>query len=80
MVAYGNDLRLACGAIKEFEINKIEVKHMYALPEYWDQGLATKVLKELEEWAAELDYDHTVLETGKRQQEAMVLYKKTAIL
>lgn len=35
-----------------------------------------KILSELEKWAAESGYSSTVLETGKRQPEAINLYKK----
>jgi putative acetyltransferase len=34
------------------------------------------VLSELESWAAELGYPKCVLETGKRQPEAIALYEK----
>lgn len=78
VVVYSNDLPVACGAIKEFESNKTEIKRMYTLPEFRGQGLATFVLNALEEWAEELGYDFTVLETGKRQPEAIALYTKNS--
>ena len=34
------------------------------------------ILKELEKWAAELNYTKCVLETGKKQPEAITLYLK----
>ena len=76
VVVYKNDLPVACGAIKEFESKKTEIKRMYTLPEFRGQGLATYVLNTLELWAEELGYDYTVLETGKRQPEAIALYTK----
>ena len=39
-------------------------------------GMASKVLKELEKWSIELSYKTCVLETGKRQTEAVSFYKK----
>jgi GNAT superfamily N-acetyltransferase len=54
----------------------MEVKRMYTLPEYRGKGIASIVLAELEKWAAELGYQKTVLETGKRQPEAIALYEK----
>ncbi len=33
-------------------------------------------MSELEVWATELSYEKCVLETGKRQQEAIALYTK----
>ena len=76
VVAYENDRPVACGAIKEFSPAAMEVKRMYTLPEYRGKGIASIVLAELEKWAHELNYAKCVLETGKRQPEAIELYKK----
>jgi putative acetyltransferase len=76
VVAYEDDRAVGCGAMKEFDTNIMEVKRMYTLPECRGKGIATKVLTELEKWAAELSYEKCVLETGKRQPEAIALYKK----
>ncbi|MGZ5244220.1 MAG: GNAT family N-acetyltransferase [Bacteroidia bacterium] len=76
IVAYINDLPAACGAVKEFDYNTMEIKRMYTSPESRGKGLARKILTELENWAAELSYKKCVLETGKRQPEAIELYKK----
>ncbi|MEB2784809.1 GNAT family N-acetyltransferase [Algoriphagus persicinus] len=72
-----NEIPLACGAIKEFDADAMEVKRMFTLPEARGKGLASRVLTELENWAAELGYKSCVLETGKRQVEAVALYKNT---
>lgn len=76
VVAYKNDKPVGCGAIKEYSSNTMEIKRMYTLPENRGKGIATKVLTELEIWTAELSYEKCVLETGKRQPEAIELYKK----
>ena len=49
---------------------------MYVLPERRGTGIATKVLSELETWTSELSYAKCILETGKREPEAIGLYKK----
>jgi GNAT superfamily N-acetyltransferase len=77
VVAYENDQPIGCGAIKEFAPGIMEVKRMYTLPEWRGKGIAAKVLADLEIWAAEMLYDKCVLETGKRQPEAIALYKKS---
>jgi putative acetyltransferase len=76
VVAYEDGQPMGCGAIKEYSPNSMEVKRMYTLPVGRGKGIASKVLKELEIWAAELSYEKCVLETGKRQPEAIALYKK----
>ena len=77
IVAYENNVPVACGAIKELNDECAEVKRMYTLPEKRGKGIAKQILHGLEEWAAELSYKKCVLETGKRQLEAIELYTKS---
>ncbi len=76
VVAYDNNKPVGCGAFKEYSTNSVEVKRMYTLPTNRGKGIATIVLMELEKWASELSYEKCILETGKRQPEAIDLYKK----
>ena len=76
VVAYENDKPVGCGAMKEYTSNTMEIKRMYTLPESRGKGVGTRVLAELEVWAAELSYEKCILETGKKQPEAIGLYKK----
>lgn len=75
-LAYEDNRPVACGAIKKFAPAIMEIKRMYTLPEMRGKGIATKILKELEVWTRELACEKCVLETGKRQPEAIMLYKK----
>jgi len=76
IVIFEDDKPVACGAIKAIDDNTMEVKRMFTIPDYRGKGFAGTVLKELEIWAKELGYEKTVLETGKKQTEAVALYKK----
>ncbi len=76
VIAYEDNTPIGCGAIKEFDIDAMEVKRMYVPPHMRGKGIATIVLKELENWAQELNYKKCVLETGKRQPDAIALYTK----
>ena len=67
---------VACGAINPLDKKTMEVKRMFTLPNDRGKGLATKVLSELEIWAEEMGYTTCMLETGKRQPEAISLYVK----
>lgn len=78
VVAYEDGKPVACGAIKEFEPGAMEVKRMYTLPGSRGKGIAAEVLAELEKWAAELLCSRCVLETGKKQPEAIRLYEKSS--
>ncbi|HBR10941.1 MAG TPA: GNAT family N-acetyltransferase [Chryseobacterium sp.] len=76
VVIFDNDEAVACGAIKELDTKSMEVKRMFTLPEKRGKGLASAILRELETWSKELGYEKTVLETGKKQVEAVALYNK----
>jgi len=76
VIAYENDKPIACGAIKEYAPSVMEVKRMYTSPESRGRGIACEVLSELEIWAAELSFKKCILETGKKQPEAIRLYEK----
>jgi putative acetyltransferase len=76
VVAYDNDRPVGCGAIKEYAPGIMEVKRMFVLPDSRQQGMAKRVLAELETWAKELSCTKTILETGKKQPEAIGLYQR----
>jgi len=76
LVLYIDSSAVGCGAIKQFDDHSMEVKRMYVLPSHRGKSLATKILLALELWAKELGYKSCILETGKRQPEAIALYKK----
>ena len=80
IIAYENELPIACGAIKQFSENAMEVKRMYTLASYRGKGIASGVLIQLEKWAAEMNYSHCILETGIRQPAAIRLYEKNGYL
>jgi len=80
VVAYEKETAIGCGAIKEFDAGSMEVKRMYTLPGERGKGIASRVLTELEKWSAEMGFEKCVLETGKRQPEAIALYKKMGYL
>lgn len=76
IVAYNGNVALGCGAIKEYAADTMEVKRMYVTEDKRGHGIASLILKELESWATELHYQKCILETGKKQPEAIALYLK----
>ena len=76
VVAYQDAEPVGCGAFKEFEAGAVEIKRMYVQPAHRQRGVAQAVLGELEQWAHELGYATGVLETGRRQPEAIALYQR----
>ncbi|WP_316830332.1 GNAT family N-acetyltransferase [Pedobacter aquatilis] len=80
VVAYYGETPVACGAIKPFAEHTAEVKRMFVCPDYRNRGIAAKVLNQLEQWASAIGYTKCVLETGKKQPEAINLYQKAGFL
>jgi GNAT superfamily N-acetyltransferase len=78
IVALYENIPVGCGAIKEFSSDIMEVKRMYVLPEMRGRGIASIILKELEKWTVELHFKKCLLETGKKQPEAIQLYLKNS--
>ncbi|MBC5775202.1 GNAT family N-acetyltransferase [Pontibacter sp. KCTC 32443] len=77
IVAYKDGVAAGCGAIKPYTESIAEVKRMFVHPDYRRQSIARQVLTALEEWAKELNYTSTILETGNKQTEAIALYKNS---
>jgi len=80
VVAYRDVTPVGCGAIKKYSDLVIEIKRMYVLPEYRGKGIAGAVLSNLEAWAVELGFTESILETGKKQPEAIRLYQKSGYI
>jgi GNAT superfamily N-acetyltransferase len=76
VVYYHDDIAAGCGAFKEFDGRIVEIKRMFVRPDFRGRGVGRAVLKELELWAAELNYSESILETHKNLPEAIRLYQK----
>lgn len=76
IVCYENDIAIGCGAFKEYEVQIAEIKRMFTLPEHRGKGIAKAILSELENWAKEVKYSFSILETGYLQVDAIHLYTK----
>ena len=64
----------AGGGIRRYDAETCEVKRMWTSQQYRRRGLATRVLRALEQGASEAGYARVILETGPRQPEAEALY------
>jgi len=76
VIAYYDGKPVGCGCFKKFNHESVEIKRMYVDPEIRGKGIASAVLNELEKWAKEKGFTHTVLETGKKLDDANALYRK----
>jgi GNAT superfamily N-acetyltransferase len=66
---------VACGALKEYDQESVELKRIFVVKESRKQGLGRVVINKLEEFAAQKGYRSVVLETGIKQHEAINLYR-----
>jgi GNAT superfamily N-acetyltransferase len=77
VVACSGGVPVGCGALKPFAPGAFEVKRMFVAPAFRGRGVAGAILRELEAWAVESGAGRCVLETGKRQPEAIAFYRKS---
>jgi GNAT superfamily N-acetyltransferase len=75
LVGYNNKQAVACGAIRKYDSETMEIKRMFVSSDSRGRGIAKKILIELENWTKELGFRKCVLETGTRQIEAVALYR-----
>jgi GNAT superfamily N-acetyltransferase len=76
LVAYTGDEPVGCGALKKYSSGMAEVKRMFVKPEFRRQQIAEHILTGLETWASESGFEELILETGKKQIQAVALYQK----
>lgn len=77
VLAYENEVVVGCGAMKAYSVDSMEIKRMFVPSEQRGKGIASGILKELENWAKELGYSKCILETGNDMKEAVGLYQKS---
>ena len=77
VIAYEEGRPAGCGALKEYDRETAEIKRMFTSPASRGKGIGTRILTDLESWASELSFARCILETGKKQPEAIGLYKKS---
>jgi len=76
VIIYNGNVAVGCGAFKPYDATSVEIKRMYVNPDVREKGIGKQILSALEEWAKELGYCNAILETGKRQVEAVKFYQK----
>ena len=76
IVAYEDNRAVGCGCFKKLDDDTVEIKRMFVKPTHRGQGIAVKIVTELEGWAKSMNYAASQLETGIKQTEAIGLYGK----
>jgi GNAT superfamily N-acetyltransferase len=76
VIAYSSGRPAGCACFKRYDDTSAEIKRMFVKRTERGQGIAYKILSELELWAKESGFKDTILETGDKQHEAIALYQK----
>ena len=77
IIATIDDKPVGCGAMKAYDSDTMEIKRMFVPIEMRGKGIAVHILKNLENWAKEMNYSKCILETGNKMLEAIRLYEKS---
>ncbi|XRQ09543.1 GNAT family N-acetyltransferase [Actinomadura welshii] len=65
-----------CGALRPLDDGTAEIKRMYVVPEARGTGVASRILRTLEDHAWRLGIGTLVLATGTEQPDAMRFYER----
>ena len=76
IVVYDHGRAVGGGAIRRYDDENIELKGVFVHNEYQGQGIGSRLVSLLIEWAAELGYRRMILETGELLAESCAVYKK----
>lgn len=76
IVVYKDNKVIGGGAIRKYDDENIELKRIFVHTNYQGQGVGSKLVSLLIEWAIELGYQRMILETGELLVESCAVYKK----
>lgn len=77
VIAYLNDEPVGCGCFRPYDDESAELKRMFVVKTARGKGISKLILTELENWARELGFKYTILETGTKNIDAHYLYSKS---
>lgn len=72
----GDGAAVGCGGLRPLAGGGLEVKRMYVLPELRGSGIATAILRRIEDEARSQGVTELLLETGTEQPDAMRFYER----
>lgn len=76
IVVYDNGKPVGGGAIRRYDDENVELKRVFVHNEYQGQGIGSRLVSLLIEWAAQLGYRRMILETGELLAESCAVYEK----
>ena len=76
ILVYDNGKLVGGGAIRRYDDETVELKRVFVHNEYQGQGIGSRLVSLLIEWAAQLGYRRMILGTGELLSESCAVYKK----
>lgn len=76
LVAYIDDVPVACSGLKKYSESYIEIKRVWVEPEYRGHHIATDMMKIIEEKAKRQGFRRAILQTREIMNDAVKLYEK----
>lgn len=76
IVVFDHGRAVGGGAIRRYDDENVELKRVFVQNEYQGQGIGSRLVSLLIEWAAQLGYRRMILETGELLAESCAVYKK----
>lgn len=76
IVVYDDGKPVGGGAIRRYDDETVELKRVFVHNEYQGQGIGSRLVSSLIEWAAQLGYRRMILETGELLAESCAVYRK----
>lgn len=76
LIAYIDDVPVACSGLKKYSEKDIEIKRVWVEPEYRGHHIATDIMEIIENKARQLDFQRTILQTREIMTDAVELYIK----
>lgn len=69
-----SSIPIGCGALREYSGTQIEVKRVFVKEGYRNQGVATEIMRMLQDYSIVNGYREIILETGEFLKESVRLY------
>lgn len=76
LIAYADNVPIACSGLKKYSENDMEIKRVWVEPEYRRQHIAADMMKQIEMKAKEQGFQRTILQTREIMSDAVGLYKE----
>lgn len=76
LIAFINDIPVACSGLKKYSETDVEIKRVWVQPEYRGHHIATDMMRIIEERAKQQGFKCAILQTREIMTDAVKLYEK----